>query len=140
MKWISDKVDAKSMLVASIGLTGFSVLIKSIIEVVRYLIRWNFNSWIIDITRGDILTLASIIIGVLLIFYKMYVTPESKNQAEENRKQLFYKMVMLLMLLASMLSYSKKVFLVVLFSMSALNMFLLGLIIIMFYYRLKKKL
>lgn len=140
MKWISDKVDAKSMLVASIGLTGFSVLIKSIIEVVRYLIRWNFNSWIIDITRGDILTLASIIIGVLLIFYKMYVTPESKNQAEENRKQLFYKMVMLLMLLASMLSYSKKVFLVVLFSMSALNMFLLGLIIIMFYYRLKKRL
>lgn len=140
MKWISDKVDAKSMLVASIGLTGFSVLIKSIIEVVRYLIRWNFNSWIIDITRGDILTLASIIIGVLLIFYKMYVMPESKNQAEENRKQLFYKMVMLLMLLASMLSYSKKVFLVVLFSMSALNMFLLGLIIIMFYYRLKKRL
>ena len=74
------------------------------------------------------------------MIYKMYTSPENMTQEEDNRRQLFYKMIILLMLLGAMLSYSKPVFLVVLFKVKSIELFMFGFVVFMTYRVVKKKL
>ncbi|MEG0249535.1 MAG: hypothetical protein RR561_00735 [Peptostreptococcus sp.] len=140
MRWVSDKVDFKSSIVFSIAILGFGFIIKGIVDIIKSMLKLNFTNWTSVVTRGYFFTIAVVIVGTIFIFYKMYTEPEAKNQEESNRRQLFYKMIMLLMLLATMLSYSKPVFTVVLFTTSSINLIMLGFIIAVTFKFLKKRL
>lgn len=140
MKWISSRFDALSASVFSVGIFGIAAFIKGIVDLFRGFMAKTYFATESAITRGDFFTIAVVIVGVLFIIYKMYTSPESKTQEEENRKQLFYKMIILLMLLGAMLSYSKPIFLVVLFKMRTLDLIVLGFVVIMTYKLVKKKL
>lgn len=140
MKWISDRFDFLSASVFSLGIFGIAALIKSIVDLFRGFMAKTYLNTTSIITRGDIFTVAVVIVGVLFIIYKMYTAPENMTVKEENRRQLFYKMIIILMLLGAVLSYSKPVFLVVLFKTSSVNLFMFGFVVFMTYKLIKKKL
>lgn len=140
MRWISDRFDFLSATVFSVGIFGIAALIKSIVDLFRGFMAKSYLATESVITRGDIFTVIVVIVGVLFIIYKMYTSPENMTQEEDNRRQLFYKMIILLMLLGAMLSYSKPVFLVVLFKVKSIELFMFGFVVFMTYKVVKKKL
>ncbi|MBC2578175.1 hypothetical protein HLB30_06520 [Peptostreptococcus russellii] len=140
MRWISDRFDFLSATVFSVGIFGIAALIKSIVDLFRGFMAKSYLATESVITRGDIFTVIVVIVGVLFIIYKMYTSPENMTQEEDNRRQLFYKMIILLMLLGAMLSYSKPVFLVVLFKVKSIELFMFGFVVFMTYRVVKKKL
>lgn len=140
MRWISDRFDFLSATVFSVGIFGIAALIKSIVDLFRGFMAKSYLATESIITRGDIFTVIVVIVGVLFIIYKMYTSPENMTQEEDNRRQLFYKMIILLMLLGAMLSYSKPVFLVVLFKVKSIELFMFGFVVFMTYRVVKKKL
>ncbi len=140
MKWISDKFDFLSASVFSVGILGIAALIKSLVDLFRgFMEKMYFSSESI-ITRGDIFTVVLVIAGILFIIYKMYTCPENMTEEEDRRRQLFYKMIILLMILGTVLSYSKAVFLVVLFKVRSTDLFMFGFVVFMTYGVIKKKL
>lgn len=140
MRWISDRFDFLSATVFSVGIFGIAALIKSIVDLFRGFMAKSYLATESVITRGDIFTVIVVIVGVLFIIYKMYTSPENMTQEEDNRRQLFCKMIILLMLLGAMLSYSKPVFLVVLFKVKSIELFMFGFVVFMTYRVVKKKL
>lgn len=140
MRWISDRFDFLSATVFSVGIFGIAALIKSIVDLFRGFMAKSYLATESVITRGDIFTVIVVIVGVLFIIYKIYTSPENMTQEEDNRRQLFYKMIILLMLLGAMLSYSKPVFLVVLFKVKSIELFMFGFVVFMTYRVVKKKL
>ncbi len=140
MRWISDRFDFLSATVFSVGIFGIAALIKSIVDLFRGFMAKSYLAAESVITRGDIFTVIVVIVGVLFIIYKMYTSPENMTQEEDNRRQLFYKMIILLMLLGAMLSYSKPVFLVILFKVKSIELFMFGFVVFMTYRVVKKKL
>ena len=140
MRWISDRFDFLSATVFSVGIFGIAALIKSIVDLFRGFMAKSYLATESVITRGDNFTVIVVIVGVLFIIYKMYTSPENMTQEEDNRRQLFYKMIILLMLLGAMLSYSKPVFLVVLFKVKSIELFMFGFVVFMTYRVVKKKL
>jgi len=140
MRWISDRFDFLSATVFSVGIFGIAALIKSIVDLFRGFMAKSYLATESVITRGDIFTVIVVIVGVLFIIYKMYTSLENMTQEEDNRRQLFYKMIILLMLLGAMLSYSKPVFLVVLFKVKSIELFMFGFVVFMTYRVVKKKL
>lgn len=140
MRWISDRFDFLSATVFSVGIFGIAALIKSIVDLFRGFMAKSYLATESVITRGDIFTVIVVIVGVIFIIYKMYTSPENMTQEEDNRRQLFYKMIILLMLLGAMLSYSKPVFLVVLFKVKSIELFMFGFVVFMTYRVVKKKL
>ena len=140
MRWISDRFDFLSATVFSVGIFGIAALIKSIVDLFRGFMAKSYLATESVITRGYIFTVIVVIVGVLFIIYKMYTSPENMTQEEDNRRQLFYKMIILLMLLGAMLSYSKPVFLVVLFKVKSIELFMFGFVVFMTYRVVKKKL
>ena len=140
MRGIRDRFDFLSATVFSVGIFGIAALIKSIVDLFRGFMAKSYLATESVITRGDIFTVIVVIVGVLFIIYKMYTSPENMTQEEDNRRQLFYKMIILLMLLGAMLSYSKPVFLVVLFKVKSIELFMFGFVVFMTYRVVKKKL
>ena len=140
MKWISDRFDFLSASVFSVGILGVAALIKGVVDIFRGFMSKSYFATESIITRGDIFTVIVVIVGVLFIIYKMYTSPENMTQEEDNRRQLFYKMIILLMLLGAMLSYSKPIFLVVLFKIKSIELFMFGFVVFMTYRIIKKKL
>lgn len=140
MKWISDRFDFLSASVFSLGILGIATLIKGAVDLFRGFMSKSYFAIESIVTRGDIFTVIVVVVGVLFIIYKMYTSPENMTQEEDNRRQLFYKMIILLMLLGAMLSYSKPIFLVALFKIKSIELFMFGFVVFMTYRVIKKKL
>ncbi len=140
MKWISDKFDFLSGLIFSFGILGLACLIKSLVDIFRAFMARRFFTAESVITKGDIFILLVVIIGALLIVYKAYTSPKSMTKQEEKRMQIFYKAIIVLMLIATVLSYSRPIFLTVLFKVNTVELFMFGFVVYMTYGVIKKKL
>lgn len=72
MRWVSDKFDVKSSILASIVITGYCFIVKAIFDIGIFIYNKNFGNWISNLTNGDIITLISVIVGILIIARKLF--------------------------------------------------------------------
>ncbi|MBC2576236.1 hypothetical protein [Peptostreptococcus canis] len=138
MRWVSDKFDVKSSILASIVITGYCFIVKAIFDIGIFIYNKNFGNWISNLTNGDIITLISVIVGILIIARKAYNSPDTGDEEIDATKYRFYRVVLVLVALVATIAYNKEPFKLVITTMPTLYYIIIGLIVIIAYKIIKK--
>lgn len=110
MKLISEEFGFKSFIISCLLLIGYCSIFKGIFEICMSMYRGNFGPWMSNFTNGDIVTIIAAIIGMILILRKRYQKMDPNDEALENRKYQYYRMILVLVVLVATIAYNKAPF------------------------------